>query len=65
MWFYAGWESLDMTNWIAKILVRDILGYKNISVAWGAFGYYNEPLRSMGGPVSSLGIEARVMSNPQ
>ena len=58
LWLYAGWESLDISSWVVKILLRDILGYRNISVAWGGWAYYTEPLRSMGGPVSSLGIKA-------
>jgi hypothetical protein len=31
LWMYKGWTSLDQTSMMTKILIRDILGYKNVS----------------------------------
>lgn len=60
LWIYKGWTSLDMTSMMAKILLRDVLGYRNITLAWGAWKHNLEPLRSMGGPSSSIGETANV-----
>ena len=32
LWMYKGWTSLDMTSMMTKILIRDVLGYKNVSL---------------------------------
>ena len=37
LWIYKGWASLDMTSYVLKILYRDVLGYRNITIMWGAW----------------------------
>ena len=37
LWFYKGWPSLDLGAMVAKVLLRDILGYRNITLMWGAW----------------------------
>ena len=39
LWLYKAWTSLDLTGMVAKILMRDVLGYRNITLAWGAWKF--------------------------
>jgi len=61
LWVYkGGWDSIDITGSMTKILLRDLLGYKNITLKYGAWKHNLEPLRSMGGTTSTTGTAANV-----
>jgi len=50
LWIYKCWDSLDLSGMAMKILLRDVLGYRNISFYYSDYTTGKEPLRAMGGP---------------